>query len=56
MGARHELNTIHVFGSLVVAAFIGGLIGSWAVFAAVAALLIAGSVYSGDIRWKGRRR
>jgi hypothetical protein len=55
VGARQELNKLHVFGSLVVAAFVGGLAGSWAVFATVAAVLIVGGIYSGDIRWRGRR-
>ena len=56
MGARHELNKVHVLGSLGVAAFVGGLAGSWAVFAAVAVVLIVVGVYSGDIRAKGRSR
>ena len=57
MGARQELNKHHVIGSLGVAAIVGGLSGSWIVFAAVAAALIAGSVYNNEIRPRkdGRR-
>jgi hypothetical protein len=51
------LNQHHVVGALGVAAIVGGLAGSWVVFVAVAAVLIAGSIHSGEIRPdKGRKR
>ena len=58
MGARKDLNRHHVIGSLGLAGLIGLASGSWAVFAVVAATLIAGSVYVGEIRpgKRGRRR
>ncbi len=56
MGAREKLNKHHVMGALGVAAIVGGLAGSWLVFVAVAAVLIAGSVYCGEIRGKSGRR
>jgi len=56
MGARQKFNKHHVIGSFGVAAIVGGLAGSWTVFAVVAAVLIAGSVYSGEIRGQGGRR
>ena len=57
MGARQKLNKHHVVGALGVAAIVGGLAGSWLVFGAVAAVLIAGSVYAGEIRPdKGKRQ
>ena len=56
MGARQKLNQHHVIGSLSVGAIIGGLAGSWLVFVAVAAVLIAGSIHAGEIRPdKGKR-
>ena len=57
MGARTKLNQHHVVGALGVAAIVGGLAGSWVVFVAVAAVLIASSIHSGEIRPdKGRKR
>ena len=50
MNARLKLNTAFVQGSLVIAAVIGGVTGSWAVFAIVAAILVGGAYYSGEIR------
>ena len=57
MGARQKLNRHHIVGALGVAAIIGGLAGSWLVFGAVAAALIAGSIHTGEIRPdKGKRQ
>ena len=56
MGAREKLNGHHVPGALGLAAVVGGLAGSWALFTVVAAALIAGSVYSGEIRLNKRNR
>jgi len=55
LGARQELNGVHVLGSLGVAGFLGALTGSWAVFLVVGAAMIAGSFYTGGIRPKGRQ-
>ncbi len=57
MNARQKLNKHHIVGALGVAAIIGGLAGSWLVFAAVAAVLMASSIYAGEIRPdKGKRQ
>ena len=56
MGARHELNKIHVIGSLGLAGLLGLASGSFAVFVIAGAVLIASSVYAGEIRGKGKRR
>jgi len=56
MGAREKLNRFHVIGSLGVAAIIGGLAGSWLLFGAVAAALIAGSIHAGEIRPEKAKR
>ena len=50
MGAREKLNSVNIVGSLGVAAIIGGLAGSWTVFAVVAVALIATGLCTGDIR------
>ena len=57
MGARKNSTNNPVLGALVVAAIVGGLAGSWAVFEIVAfglvAFVIVTSVY-GAIRPKGK--
>ena len=53
MGARKELNKFHVLGGLAVAAIVGILANSWAVFAAVAAILLGAAVRTREIR-RGR--
>ena len=50
MNARSKLNLAFLNGSLVVAAVIGLLTGSWAVFILVLAILLAGNFLRGDIR------
>jgi len=50
MGARSELNTIAALGCLVLAAVIGGVSGSWAVFATVLIAALGLSLCSRDIR------
>ena len=55
MGARHELNRLHLLGSLGLAGFLGLLAGSWSVFVTSAAVLIGLAVYAGEIRPRGRR-
>jgi hypothetical protein len=53
--AREKLNKVHAIGILVAAAMIGGLAGSWTVFAVVAAMITVGGIYIGTIR-PGKRR
>jgi hypothetical protein len=50
MGARQKLNTFHSLSVLAVAAVIGGMAESWAVFLIVAAVLWVAAVSNGDIR------
>ncbi len=50
MGAREKLNEHHIAGSLGVAAAVGGLTGSWVIFAVVAAVLVATGVCTGGRR------
>ena len=50
MGARHELNDIHLTSSLAVAGFLGLMTGSWTIFIIAGAALIGAAIHSGDIR------
>jgi len=50
MSAKQKLNSMNALGSLALAAIIGGLAGSWAVFVLAAVVLIALAVESGEIR------
>ena len=50
VGARQKLNSGFITGSLVLAVLVGLATGSWAAFLATAAVLLALSLYSGDIR------
>jgi hypothetical protein len=54
MGARHELNKIHILGSFGIAAVTGLITGSWLAFALTSIFLIVLSVYTGEIRPRGR--
>ena len=57
MAARTRLNEIYAVGSIVVAALIGGVTGSWAVFLLALLITIAACLHSGDIRLRpGPRR
>ncbi len=56
MGARQKLNSAHIIGSIIVAAMIGGLVGSFGIFVIAAVVLIAGAIESGDIRPKPPQR
>jgi hypothetical protein len=63
MGARNELNTFHIMGSLGVAGILGLATGSVAVFVIAGAALIGAALYTGEIRPRsggprqdGRRR
>jgi len=53
--ARHKLNSAHVLGSLVIATAVGLLTRSPTLFVLTAGSLIALSINSGEIRFKGRR-
>lgn len=54
MGARQKLNQAHLNGALVIAAVVGVMTQSWAVFW-IAALIAAGSGFcGGGIRLRGR--
>jgi phage-related holin len=55
MSARQKLNAAFLNGSLIVAAVVGWLFGSWAVFALILVLLVVGNLVAGEIR-PGRRR
>ena len=56
MGAREELNKIHVVGSLGAAGLLGLLSGSFAVFVIASAVMIGASVCTGGIRGQGNGR
>ncbi len=56
MGARTKLNIAFINGALIVAAFVGMAFQSWMVFWGVVVLLVAGSLYAGEIRPTGQRR
>jgi hypothetical protein len=56
VGARQELNKIHVVGSLSVAGLLGLMTGSFAVFVIASAVMIGASVHSGEIRGGGSLR
>jgi hypothetical protein len=54
MSARQDLNRFHVLGSFGLAAIAGVLTGSWLVFVVVMAILIAISLFTGEIRPRRR--
>ncbi len=56
MSARNKLNVAHTNGCLVIAAFVGMMTESWAVFLLAFAALMIGGVASGDIRPRPRGR
>ncbi len=56
MGARQELNKLHLYGTLGIAGFLGLASGSWAVFAVAGAALIGTAIFSGEIRGSRRRQ
>ena len=55
MGARSKLNVAYVYAAVIIAALIGGVCQSWAVFFVAATLLVAGSIVAGEIRPTPRR-
>ena len=50
MNARLKLNSANIQGALIVAGLVGWAFGSWIVFIAVAAVLLASAHYEGSIR------
>jgi hypothetical protein len=50
MSARRKLNVAFFNGSLVAAAVVGWLFGSWTMFALTFAALLIGNLLLGDIR------
>jgi hypothetical protein len=48
--SRQKLNSVHIVGSIGVAAIFAALTGSGLVFIVVAGVLIASSLNNGDIR------
>lgn len=50
MGARQRLNSLYLFGVLIVAAIFGVVVHSWGVFLLVAGTLTSLLLHGGDIR------
>ncbi len=55
MSARHKLNRAFINGSLLLASAAGALTGSWLVFGAALAALLAANLCTGEIRPDKRR-
>ena len=55
MGARDKLNEAFATGSLLMAAFLGCVTGSWGVFIVAAVILLSLNLLGGDIRPGNRR-
>jgi F0F1-type ATP synthase assembly protein I len=56
MSARRKLNAAFFNGSLIVAALVGWLFGSWTVFALILVVLVIGNFVAGEIRPDRRHR
>jgi len=56
VNARNKLNVATVNGCLLLAALVGMMTESWAVFLLAFAALVAGGITSGDIRPRPRGR
>ncbi len=56
MGARQQLNLANFHECLLIAAVVGSMARSWAVFLTTLAVLVGGARYTGQIRPTGRRR
>ncbi|MBX7168126.1 MAG: hypothetical protein K1X74_17455 [Pirellulales bacterium] len=50
MSAREKLNIAYLIGAVILAALVGGMASSAAVFGTALALLVMAAVFSGDIR------
>jgi hypothetical protein len=56
MSARRKLNAAFFNGSLIVAAVIGLLFESWAVFGLILVVLVIGNLFAGEIPPDNRRQ
>jgi hypothetical protein len=56
MSSRRKLNAAFFNGSLIVAAVIGLLFQSWAVFVLILVVLVIGNLVAGEIRPDNRHR
>jgi hypothetical protein len=54
MGARQDLNTIYVAGSVGLAGLLGLVTGSFTLFMIASTVMIVAAIDSGGIRGKGR--
>jgi len=50
MGAKQKLNSANAVLALVIAAIMGMAFGSWIAFVVAAIILVAASIYTGEIR------
>lgn len=53
--SRDKLNSMHLLGSIGIAAIIAMLAKSWVLFVVIAGALVLTSLYSGEIRLPQRR-
>lgn len=56
MGARDELNKVHLYTAFGVAVVLGLVTGSWVFFALTFAVMVGASLYVGEIRPRRSRR
>ena len=56
MGARDKLNTVVVWGCLIVSALVGAVMGSWGAFWLTLVVTIAGCYSAGGIRTPSQSR
>jgi len=54
--SRDKINSQHLLGSIGIAALLGVVSGSWAIFVLIAAALIGASMATGEIRLPQNRR
>ena len=56
MGARTRLNASYINGATIVSGVLAAVFGSWSLFCLLVVVLLATSIYTGDIRLRGRGR
>ena len=56
MGARTRLNASYINGATIVSGVVAAVFGSWSLFCLLVVVLLATSIYTGDIRLRGRGR
>lgn len=56
MNARLKLNQAYINGALLLAGVVAAVAESWSLFFLLTAIFIGLSLYSGDIRTKGKGR